>query len=61
VDANSPDAERHGPASEVALAGEHERKVMALREALIEGVNSGEVGELDLGNIKAKARKRSSS
>ena len=29
----TPDAERHGPASEVALAGEHERKVTALRQA----------------------------
>lgn len=57
----SPDAERHGPVSEVALAGEHERKVTALRQALNEGENSGEADELDLGKIKAKARKRSSS
>ena len=57
----SPDVERHGPASEVALAGEHERKVTALRQALIEGENSGDADELDLGKIKTKARQRPSS
>jgi hypothetical protein len=66
LDANPPegisrDAERHGPPSEVALAGEHERNVTALRQALIEGENSGEADDLDLGKIKAKARQRPGS
>jgi len=56
----SPEPERHGPASEVERAGEHERKVTALRQALIEGENSGEADELDLGKIKEEARLRSS-
>lgn len=57
----SPDPEHHNPASEVELAGEHERKVTALRQALIEGEKSGEADELDRGKIKAKARQRPSS
>lgn len=40
---------------------EHELKVTALRQALIDGENSGEADELDLGKIKAKARQRPSS
>ena len=70
LEANPPDgisqeSERHDPASEVARTGrrlpeEHERIVTALRQALIEGENSGEADDLDIKKIKAKARQRSS-
>lgn len=68
LEANPPDgisreSERHGSASEVARASprlpeEREEQVTALRQALIEGENSGEADELDMKKTKAKARQR---
>lgn len=53
---------RYGSASEVVRASlrlleEHEQKIAALRDALIEGENSGDAGELDMNAIKRKARR----
>ena len=69
-DAISRESERRGSASEVAWARprlfeEREEQVTALRQALlrqalIDGENSGEADELDMKKIKAKARQRSS-
>lgn len=55
---------RYGSASEVIRASlrlleEREGKIGALRQALIDGENSGDAGEIDVKKIKAKARKRS--
>ena len=54
---------RYGSASEVVRASlrfleEHEQRIAALREALIDGENSGDAGELDVSVIKSKARRR---
>jgi antitoxin ParD1/3/4 len=54
---------RYSSASEVVRAGlrlleEHEQKVQAVRQALIEGEESGDAGELDMEAIRTKARQR---
>jgi antitoxin ParD1/3/4 len=71
LEANPPqgtsrDSECHGSTDETARASlqpleEHQRQVTALRQALIEGENSGEANDLDIGKIKAKARQRPGS
>jgi antitoxin ParD1/3/4 len=53
----------YGSVSDVVRAGLHpleerEQKVGALRQALIEGEDSGDVGELDIHEIRRKARRR---
>jgi antitoxin ParD1/3/4 len=53
---------RYGSTSEVIRASlrlleEHEQRLGALRQALIDGENSGDAGELDMNEIKRKARR----
>lgn len=57
---------RYGSASEVVRASlrlleEHEQNIGTLRQALIDGENSGDAGELDMQEIKSKARRRAGS
>ena len=52
--ANAADVIRSG----LRLLEEHEQKVEALRNALIEGENSGDGGVLDFDEIKRKAHER---
>lgn len=54
---------RYGSASEVIRASlrlleEREHKIDALRKALIDGENSSDAGELNMDEIKAKARRK---
>lgn len=54
---------RYGSVSEVVRASlrlleEHEQRIGTLRQALIDGEKSGDAGELDMNNIKSKARRR---
>lgn len=59
-------AGRFGNASEVVRASlrlleEHEQKVEALRQALIDGEASGDAGSLDFDQIKRVAREQAGS
>lgn len=54
---------RYGSVSEVVRASlrlleEHEQRIGALRDALMDGENSGDAGELDMDYIKNEARRR---
>ena len=54
---------RYSSASEVVRAGlrlleEHERRIGAVRQALIDGEKSGDAGELNMKEIKSKGRRR---
>ena len=54
---------RYGSASEVIRASlrlleEREGRIGALRQALIDGENSGDAGEFSIKEIKARARRR---
>jgi antitoxin ParD1/3/4 len=54
---------RFGSVSEVVRQGlrlleEHEQKVAALRQALIDGEQSGAAGVLDMKGVRLKARKK---
>ena len=54
---------RYGSTSEVIRASlrlleERERRISTLQQALIHGENSGDAGDLDMQEIKNKARRR---
>ena len=54
---------RYGSASEVVRSGlrlleEHEQKVEGVRQALMEGEESGDAGELDMKAIRTKAKQK---
>ena len=54
---------RYGSASEVVRASlcfleEHEQRIAALRDALVDGEKGGDAGQLDMSVIKSKARQR---
>ena len=54
---------RYGTASEIVREGlrlveEREQKLAVLRQALIDGENSGNAGPLDMEDIKRKAREK---
>ena len=54
---------RYGSASEVVRQGlrlleEHEQKVEALRQALIEGENSGAIGPFDIQDTLRRAKRK---
>lgn len=57
---------RYGSTSEVIRASlrlleERERRISTLQQALIHGENSGDAGELDMKEIKSRARRRVNS
>jgi antitoxin ParD1/3/4 len=57
---------RYGSTSEVIRASlrlleERERRISTLQQALIQGENSGDAGELRMKDIKSKARRRVNS
>lgn len=61
--ASQIEAGRYGNASEVIRSGlrlleEHEQRVAVVRQALIEGEQSGDAGPLDFAAIRREARKR---
>jgi len=63
---NQIESGRYGSASEVIRASlrlleEREQKIGTLRQALIDGENSGDAGELNMKVIKSKARSRAKS
>jgi antitoxin ParD1/3/4 len=54
---------RYGSASEVIRAGlrlleEHEQRIGTLRQALVDGEKSGDAGQLNIMEIKTRARRR---
>ncbi len=54
---------RYGSASEVIRSGlrlleEHEQEVEGVRQALMEGEESGDAGELDMKAIRTKAKQK---
>jgi antitoxin ParD1/3/4 len=60
------DSGRYGSASEVVRASlrlleEREQKIERPRKALLDGERSGDVGELDMKKIRAKARRQAKS